>query len=154
GVGASFAKAYARALLGAGEVLPVAGGTVFISVKDSDKEKIIEVAKNITALGFKIVATRGTQKILNAAGITANAVNKVAEGRPNIVDLIKNDEVDLVINTTAGKKAVSDSYLIRRETIMNKVMYATTISGAKAISQALGAENLNKVNKLQDLHME
>lgn len=154
GVGASFAKAYARALLGAGEKLPKAGGTVFISVKNEDKEKVIDVAKSIEKLGYRIISTRGTQKALIEAGVTVEIVNKISEGRPNIVDLIKNGEVDLVINTTAGKKAVSDSFSIRRETIMNKVMYATTISGARAISTALGAENLNKVNKLQDLHME
>lgn len=152
GVGTSFAKAYARAILGAGEKLPEKGDTVFISVRNEDKTKLIPIAKSIQELGFHIVATHGTYHTLCEQNIPCTRVNKLAEGRPNIVDSIKNGEIAFVINTTQGAQAITDSYEIRREAIMNKVLYTTTMAGARAIAFALAAENLDKVNKIQDLH--
>lgn len=152
GVGTSFAKAFARALLGAGEVLPQRGETVFISVRDEDKEKATDIAADLTELGYQVIATHGTAAALSAKGIACTRVNKLAEGRPNVVDAIKNGEVAFVINTTQGQQAIADSYEIRRESIMGRVLYTTTMSGARAVVTALDVENLNKVNKLQDLH--
>ncbi|PIE44865.1 MAG: carbamoyl phosphate synthase large subunit [Gammaproteobacteria bacterium] len=152
GVGSSFAKAFARALLGAGEHLPAAGDTVFISVKDEDKQKAVEIANTLTHLDYNIIATHGTFAALQSQGIACQRINKLAEGRPNVVDAIKNGEVTFVINTTQGQQAIIDSFEIRRESIMGRVLYATTMSGAKAIVTALSVEDLNKVKKLQVLH--
>ncbi len=153
GVGTTFSKAFARAVLGAGDNLPVAGDTVFISVRDEDKAKALVLAKTLDELGYRIVATHGTFSILSENGVKCERVNKLAEGRPNVVDAIKNGEIAFVINTTQGQQAIQDSYDIRREAIMGRVLYTTTMSGAKAVVTALNIENLNKVNKLQDLHV-
>ncbi|MGY0400064.1 MAG: carbamoyl-phosphate synthase large subunit [Ostreibacterium sp.] len=152
GVGTSFAKAFARALLGAGDTLPVPGDDIFISVKDADKAKAIDIAQKLVSLGYNIMATDGTAVALKASGVACTRVNKLAEGQPNVVDAIKSSEVTFVINTTQGQQAIIDSYEIRRESIMRRVLYTTTMAGAKAVVTALDAENLNKVNKLQDLH--
>lgn len=152
GIGSTFAKAFARAILAGGDQLPSAGETVFMSVKDDDKAKIIEIARELQNLDYQLIATRGTATFLREQKINCQCVKKLAEGRPNVVDAIKNGEVALVINTTQGEKAILDSYEIRREAIMGRVLYTTTIAGAKAITAALAVEGLNRVNKLQDLH--
>ena len=113
GVGRTFAEAFAKAQLGAGVVLPCSG-RVFISVRDGDKPKAVEVAKMLSEMGFELVATGGTRDVIEQAGITCELVNKVAQGRPHIVDMIKNDEINFIINTTSGKRAISDSSQINR----------------------------------------
>ncbi|MFQ5488924.1 MAG: carbamoyl-phosphate synthase large subunit, partial [Gammaproteobacteria bacterium] len=122
GVGRSFAEAFAKSQLAAGVELP-RGGKAFVSVRDADKKRAVEVARDLVALGFKVLATRGTAGVLEAAGVPCERVNKVAEGRPHIVDMIKNDEISLIINTTEGKQAIADSYAIRREALLHKVTY-------------------------------
>jgi len=153
GVGRSFGEAYAKAQLGAGVVLP-RSGKVFLSVRDADKAPLIEVAKSLIAHGFTIVATRGTAAALQAAGVPCEVVNKVIEGRPHIVDAIKNDQIDLIVNTTEGKQAIADSFSIRREALHHKVCYTTTIAGARATCLALNYLDITEVNRLQDLHKE
>jgi carbamoyl-phosphate synthase large subunit len=123
--------AFAKAQIAAGNSIPLKG-TVFISVKDEDKKHVIEIAKLLKQHGFKIISTRGTSKFLKEHGIDNEMVLKVTEGRPNIVDMIKNSEVDLIINTTFGVKELEDSYLIRRSALEMGVTYFTTISAAKA----------------------
>jgi len=139
GIGQSFGIAFAKAQAAAGYDLP-RGGTVFVSVHDGDKEKVLPVARRFLDLGFSLVATSGTASFLKLHGIPADLVFKIAEGRrPHVVDKIKNGEIQLVVNTTLGKKTTSDSYQIRRTTLMYNTPYATTIAGAKAIADAVGA---------------
>ncbi len=153
GVGRTFAEAFAKAQLGASVELP-RGGRVFISVRDGDKPKAVEVARMLGEMNYDIVATRGTKEALDAAGIASEKVNKVAEGRPHIVDMIKNGEVSFIINTTLGKRAVSDSSQIRRAALQHKVTYTTTIAGAHVTALALKQIDQDDVNNLQDLHKE
>ncbi len=153
GVGRSFAEAYAKAQLGAGVIFPK-GGRAFVSVRDADKKRLLPVVRKVVALGFDIVATEGTAAQLNEAGIACEKVNKVTEGRPNIVDMIKNDEIDLIINTTEGKKAVADSGAIRSNALQRKVNYSTTLAGADAMCMAMQQDDFSKINRLQDLHEE
>ncbi len=153
GVGRSFAEAYAKAQLGAGVTFPK-GGRAFISVRDADKQRLVPVARKVLELGFEIVATGGTAKRLEEAGIACERVNKVTEGRPNIVDMIKNDEIDLIINTTEGKKAVADSGAIRSTALQHKVNYSTTLAGAHAMCLAMQQGDFSDINRLQDLHEE
>jgi carbamoyl-phosphate synthase large subunit len=115
---------------------------------------VIEVARSLVELGFELVGTRGTARLLNESGVPCQATNKVAEGRPHVVDLIKNDEISLIINTTEGKPAVSDSFAIRREALNHKVTYTTTLAGACAMVMALRCLDAVDVNRLQDLHQE
>ncbi len=150
GVGYSFGEAFAKSQLAAGGALP-ASGKAFISVREGDKEAVVPVAKALADAGFEIVATRGTARELEAAAVPCEKVNKVEEGRPHIVDAIKNDEIDLIINTTEGKQAIADSFSIRRETLNHKVTYFTTIAGAQAMAYALEKLNDREVNRLQDL---
>ena len=150
GVGYSFGEAFAKSQLAAGGALP-ASGKAFISVREGDKEAVVPVAKALADAGFEIVATRGTARELEAAAVPCEKVNKVEEGRPHIVDAIKNDEIDLIINTTEGKQAIADSFSIRRETLNHKVTYFTTIAGAQAMAYALEKMNDREVNRLQDL---
>ncbi len=131
GVDDNFAMAFAKAQLGAGVKLPLSG-KVFISVRDCDKKLIVDAAKKLYDNGFEMVATRGTALYLQERGIPAQVVNKVTEGRPHIVDAIKNNEICMVINTTQGAQAVADSFSIRRSTLMNNIAYFTTTAGAKA----------------------
>ncbi|HES75933.1 MAG TPA: carbamoyl-phosphate synthase large subunit, partial [bacterium] len=155
GVGKTFGAAFAKAQAGAGSHLPT-GGRAFISVRREDHAKAVLVARDLVEHGFNIVATRGTAASLQAAGIACGVVNKVVEGRPHIVDMIKNDEIDLIVNTTSGnRQSLSDSSAIRREALQRKVTYFTTIAGARATCQALShlSEPL-EVNCLQDLHAE
>jgi carbamoyl-phosphate synthase large subunit len=138
GLDASFARAFAKAQLGAGVKLP-RGGTVLLSVRDGDKAAIVSIARRFVDLGFTIMATRGTAAHLSDAGITARAVNKVLEGRPHCVDAIRSGEVQLVINTASGAQTVADSFDIRRSALTHGVPHFTTIAGARAASHAIAA---------------
>ncbi len=138
GIASDFAVAFAKSQLGAGNIVPT-DGVAFISVKDADKPGIAKVAKTLLSEGFKIVATGGTQRYLNDKGIACDRVNKVLEGRPHIVDMITNGEIQLVVNTTSSMKALSDSRSIRRSALMGKVPYYTTLAGAAAVTSAIGA---------------
>ncbi|MCH9697096.1 MAG: carbamoyl-phosphate synthase large subunit [Gammaproteobacteria bacterium] len=151
GVGASFGEAYAKAQRGAGEKTQVEG-TALISVRDADKQKIIPVARDLQAVGFKLAATRGTAKVLNDAGIQCMVANKIKEDRPHIVDMIKNKEIQLLVNTTSGKKAISDSYLLRREALQHQVTYITTLAGAIATCKAFSQSNRDSIHSLNELH--
>jgi carbamoyl-phosphate synthase large subunit len=131
GIDVDFARAFAKAQLGAGVRLPLSG-SVFLSVRDSDKKHIVSPAKKLYDNGFELVATRGTASYLQEKGIPVKVVNKVVEGRPHIVDSIKNNEICMVINTTQGAQAVADSFSIRRNALVNNIAYFTTTSGAKA----------------------
>ena len=153
GSGHTFGEAFAKAQLGAGEALPV-GGTAFLSVRDVDKPGLVAVAKDLQGLGFELVATKGTQQVLSEAGIDAQTINKVQEGRPHIVDAIKNGDIDLIINTTEGRKAIADSATIRRSALQKKVYYTTTLAGASALCMAMHASKAIAVNRLQDLHQQ
>ena len=151
GVGDTFAEAFAKASLGAGDVLPT-GGTAFVSVKPSDRPYVGAVGLALAALGFKIVATRGTARCLRDAGVTCEVVNKVTEGRPDITDLLRNDVIDLIVNSTEGRQAIADSAAIRRLALQHKVCYTTTLSGGEAFCTAIREGRSDKVRRLQDLH--
>ncbi len=151
GSGHSFGEAYAKSQLGAGERMP-REGLAFLSVRDVDKAGLIEVARQLRALGFDLVATKGTAAALLEAGLGTREINKVQEGRPHVVDAIKNGEINLIVNTTEGRKAIADSAAIRRSALQNKVYYTTTLTGAHAVCMALQAEGDMTVNRLQDLH--
>jgi carbamoyl-phosphate synthase large subunit len=151
GVGANFGEAYAKSQLGAGELLPEQG-LAFISVRDSDKDQARRIAGELSRLGFTLCATHGTARAIRESGLDCVGVNKVREGQPHIVDMIKNDEIDFIVNTTDGKKAVADSDSIRRTALQHKVFYTTTMAGASATIQALKTPGKGKVNCLQDLH--
>lgn len=151
GVGDTFAEAFGKAVLGGGTVLPI-GGTAFVSVRDIDKEKLTPIAKLLVEKGFELVATRGTATYLAEQGVAVKKVNKVTEGRPHIVDMMKNDEIDYIINTTEGTQAIADSSVIRSTALQRKVCYTTTLTGAEATSFALGWKEETKVRRLQDLH--
>ncbi|ODC04735.1 carbamoyl phosphate synthase large subunit [Terasakiispira papahanaumokuakeensis] len=152
GTGKTFAEAFLKAQLGAGERLPLNGGKAFVSVRDADKPGIVEVAKQLQTLGFTLAATQGTAKVLKTAGFEVELVNKVAEGRPHIVDMIKNDEVAYIVNTTEGRQAIADSAGIRRSALQRKVPYTTTLAGASALCQALEYGMNIEVRRLQALH--
>ena len=153
GVGRSFGEAFAKAQLGAGENLP-RSGKVFISVRGADKDDAVQVAAELVKQGFTIVATHGTAAAMSNAGITCELVNKVTEGRPHVVDMIKNEQIALIVNTTEGKRAIADSYTIRGAALQHKVPYSTTISHAYATSLALTCMDSPTVERLQDLHKE
>ncbi len=153
GIGPHFGHAFARALLGAGESLPTRG-TALLSVRDSDKEECVHVARSLVEMGFDVSATMGTAKALQDVGISCSLANKVNEGRPHIVDLLKNGDYALIVNTTEGKRAASDSYLIRRTALQNAVPYATTMAWAKAMILAMSEPDNTTVNALQHLHQE
>ena len=140
GIDHDFAMAFGKSQLGAGQTLP-SGGTVFVSVKESDKARIVSPVKELEAMGFKVVATRGTKRFLEAHGIQCESINKVLEGRPHIVDAIKNGDIHLVFNTTEGSKALSDSKDIRRTALLHHIPYYTTLSGAVAVTRAIRALN-------------
>jgi carbamoyl-phosphate synthase large subunit len=153
GVGRSFGEAFYKSLLGAGEDLP-SQGVAFISVRDADKAGCVEVARSLHRKGFKLLATDNTARVIRNADTPCEQVNKVMQGRPHIVDMIINDEIDLIINTTEGKQAIRDSFTIRREAMNHKVPLITTLSGARATCMALDYLENTEVNKLQDLHAE
>jgi carbamoyl-phosphate synthase large subunit len=138
GIDRDYALAFAKSQIGAGNMLPLKG-TVFVSVRDADKEGVAGAMRGLADAGFRIVATRGTKRTLDAHGIPSEQVNKVLEGRPHIVDLMKNGEVDLVVNTTEGTKALADSKDIRRTALLHHIPYYTTLAGALAATQAIKA---------------
>jgi len=134
----TFGRAFAKSQIGAGQKLPLSGN-VFVSVRDADKDILIEPARALIAMGFKVIATRGTARVLEAAGLEVGTVNKVLEGRPHVVDAMKNGEVQLVFNTTEGASALADSASIRRTALSMKVPYYTTMAGAAAATEAIAA---------------
>jgi carbamoyl-phosphate synthase large subunit len=153
GIDSDFGRAYAKSQIAAGQILPVKG-RVFISVRNKDRRSIIFIAKKLADLGFALIATTGTSKVLASNGLEVKSVLKIGEGRPNIADLIKNGEIDLIINTPSGKKSHSDQLSLRSLAVMYNVPYITTISGASAAVN--GIEFLQKgeieVKALQDYH--
>jgi len=153
GISTTFGQAFAKAQLAAGQRLP-RGGTVFISVNDGDKRHIGSVGKELAELGFRIVATRGTAAALQAAGVEAEAVFKVNEGRPNIVDLVKTSKIDLIVNTPLGRESFYDEKSIRRAAIRYHIPCITTLSAAHAAARGIHAllEQGSEVAALQDLH--
>ncbi len=153
GVGRTFGEAYAKAQLASGVVLP-RQGTALLSVRDRDKEGCVELANVLIARGFDLVATHGTATFLQEAGLECLRANKVREGRPHIVDMIKNGEIALIVNTTEGKQAIRESQSIRAEAVRNNVTYYTTLGAALATCSALEHLDDGDVNRLQDLHKE
>ncbi|GAB4178645.1 MAG: carbamoyl-phosphate synthase large subunit [Wenzhouxiangellaceae bacterium] len=151
GVGENFGSAVARGQQGVG-IQAAASGRAFLSVRDADKEHLLPVARELLERGFKLVATEGTWKFLVAHGIECEYINKVTQGRPHIVDLIKNREIDYIVNTTEGRQAITDSYSIRREALQRKVNYSTTIAGARATLKALEYWDRRDVHSLNELH--
>jgi carbamoyl-phosphate synthase large subunit len=138
GIDRSFERAFAKSQIAAGLTLPDAG-TVFVSVRDADKDAIIEPARRLIALGFTIIATDGTAKHLKQKGVAVTRINKVYEGRPHIVDAMKDGGVDLVFNTTEGAQALKDSLSIRRTALMQRIPYYTTVAGSLAAVHAIAA---------------
>ena len=151
GIGKTFGEAFAKSQRAAGVRLNDSG-KVLISIRDADKAKAPDIARMLVNKKYEIVATSGTARFLREAGIPCEVVNKVNEGRPNTVDMIKNDQIQLIINTTEGKKAISDSFTMRREALQHRVTYYTTMAGAKAACYALGELDAGDVSCLQDLH--
>ncbi|MFL9710788.1 carbamoyl-phosphate synthase large subunit [Methylobacillus sp. Pita1] len=153
GVGKTFAEAFVKSQLGSGTKLPK-GGKAFISVRREDRERVVEIAQALAGLGFQLVATRGTAGALTEAGLSVTPVNKVAEGRPHIVDMIKNGEISFIVNVTEDKRAVADSYEIRRSALQQKVTYYTTLAGAKAACIGMAHMQELEVQSLQSLHKQ
>jgi carbamoyl-phosphate synthase large subunit len=153
GVGRQFGAAFARGHEAAGIKAP-AKGKVFLSVRDADKERLLPVAREVLSRGFNLVATGGTAAFLNEHGVPCERINKVLEGRPHIVDLIKNGEIVYIVNTTEGKQAIADSFSIRREALQQRVTYSTTVAGARALVHSLDFHGEADVHSLQELHKE
>jgi carbamoyl-phosphate synthase large subunit len=153
GTGRSFGEAYAKAQSASGVVLPTRG-VCLVSVRERDKPGAVDLARLLIARGFDIVATHGTADLLEQAGLPCRRANKVREGRPHIVDMIKNDEISLIVNTTEGKRAIHESRSIRREAVARRVTYYTTLAGAFATCEAIDHLQEVEVNRLQDLHKE
>ncbi len=153
GVGRSFGAAFARGHDAAGIKTPTQG-KVFVSVRDADKERLLPVARDVLTRGFSLVATSGTASYLADHGVACERINKVLEGRPHIVDLIKNGEIAYIVNTTEGKQAIADSFSIRREALQHRVTYSTTVAGARALVFSLDFHGSEDVHSLQELHKE
>ncbi|MDR2874923.1 MAG: carbamoyl-phosphate synthase large subunit [Methylobacillus sp.] len=153
GVGRTFAEAFVKSQLGAGTKLP-SGGKAFISVPREDREKVVDIARDLAKLGFQLVATRGTAATLQAAGLDVTPVNKVTEGRPHIVDMIKNGEISFIVNVVEDKRAMQDSYAIRRNALQQKITYYTTLAGAKAACIGMAHMQGLEVESLQGLHRQ
>ncbi|MFL2706995.1 MAG: carbamoyl-phosphate synthase large subunit [Gammaproteobacteria bacterium] len=151
GVGSSFSEAYAKAQLGAGEIIPQ-NGSVFLSVRDSDRPFVADLAKEFFDLGFKIIATKGTARHIDEASIPVTIIKKVAEGRPHVVDAMKNGEVNLIVNTTEGRQSILDSASIRRTALEERIYITTTLEGGRAVCSVLRNKELWSVERLQDLH--
>ena len=151
GIGHSFGEAYFKAQRAAGVILPKSGN-VFLSVRDKDKPAVCEIAKDLQKIGFQLFATKGTQKYLDDNGIECNRINKVKEGQPHIVDMIKNGDVHLIINTTEGARSINDSFSIRKEANNYNVCLTTTISGAKAFCKAILFIDNFDATDIQSLH--
>jgi carbamoyl-phosphate synthase large subunit len=144
GIDKTYDMAFAKSQLGAGMRMPQAG-TVFISVKDADKPKVLAAMKQLVSLGFSIVATGGTQRYFEEKGVASTKINKVLEGRPHVVDAIKNGEIQLVLNTTETRASQSDSKPIRQTALSQKVPYYTTLPGILAVTKAIAAERAGKL---------
>jgi len=153
GVGRTFAEAFVKAQLGSGDKLP-SGGKAFVSVRREDRERVVEIAQALADLGFELVATKGSASALAGAGLKVTPVNKVAEGRPHIVDMIKNGDISFIVNVTEDKRAVADSYEIRRSALQQKVTYYTTLAGAKAACIGMAHMQELEVASLQSLHQK
>jgi len=153
GVGRTFAEAFGRAEEAANIKAPMPG-KAFVSVRDPDKQRLLPVAQDLIERGYTLVATEGTAKFLQGQGIACERVNKVIEGRPHIVDLIKNGEICYIVNTTEGKQAIADSFSIRREALQHRVTYSTTIPGARALIRGTDTRGNARVWSLQELHKE
>ena len=153
GVGRSFSAAFARAQEAGGIKTPPLG-KAFISVRDADKPRVLPAVQGLVERGYSVVATRGTAAWLQQQGIACEVVNKVVEGRPHIVDSIKNGEIVYIVNTTEGRAAINDSFSIRREALQQRVTYSTTVAGAKALVQSLEFRGTGPVWSLQELHKE
>ncbi|HMM66519.1 MAG TPA: carbamoyl-phosphate synthase large subunit [Dokdonella sp.] len=153
GVGRTFGEAFARAHEAAG-IEPPTVGKAFLSVRESDKARLVPIAEDLLRRGYGLVATSGTCAFLSERGIVCERINKVIEGRPHIVDLIKNREIVFIVNTTEGKQAIADSFSIRRQALQQRVTYSTTISGARALLHSLDFRSSDNVNSLQELHRE
>ncbi len=153
GVGRTFEDAFGRAEEAASIKAPPVG-KAFVSVREGDKPRVLDVAQLLISRGYGLVATSGTARYLRAQGLACEQINKVAEGRPHIVDLIKNGEIVYIVNTTEGKAAIADSFSIRREALQHRVTYSTTIPGARALIQAIDSRNHPRVWSLQELHKE
>ena len=151
GVGQTFAEAYGKAQLGASDEIPVSG-SAFLSVRERDKYSVVELAKKLLDLDFRLVATKGTAAIIQQAGLEVELVNKVKEGRPHIVDMIKSDKINLIVNTTEGRQAISDSSTIRSSAEQHRVYYTTTMAGGNAVCEALEFGGDIQVRSLQELH--
>ena len=153
GVAASFGEAFAKAQLSAGQLLP-SGGTVFLSVNDADKGSAVELAQRFVGLGFKLVATEGTANALEKAGLIVERVFKVKEGRPNVVDLIKGDRIQLIVNTPHGQDPFFDEKAIRRAAVLARIPTITTIAAAQAAVEGIASTQRKQitVNALQELH--
>ena len=151
GIGQTFSEAYKKAQLGAGEKIPEKG-CLFLSVRRSDSNFVGNLAKEFFDLGFSIVATKGTARYISKLGIPVEIVKKVAEGRPHVVDLMKNGKINLVINTTEGRQSILDSASIRRTALEEKIYCTTTIDGGLAVSSALRNEDNWIVERLQEHH--
>jgi carbamoyl-phosphate synthase large subunit len=153
GVGRSFGEAFSKSQLAAGAAIPHKG-RMFVSVRDPDQGKVVELARYFAANGFELLATRGTAATIAAAGVPVKPVNKVSEGRPHIVDMIMNDEIDVIINTVSDKQSLADAYAIRREALQHKVTHYTTLAAARAAAEAHRVMAEQTVLRLQDLHRE
>ena len=151
GIGKSFAEAYAKAQLGAGKKIS-SEGCVFLSVRNSDQVFVAELAKEFHELGFKIVATKGTAGFISKIDLPVTIVKKVAEGRPHVVDMMKNGEIQLVVNTTEGRQSILDSASIRRTALEEKIYCTTTLEGGRALCSVLRNKESWNVDRLQDLH--
>ena len=151
GAGQTFAEAYGKAQLGASDEIPVSG-SAFLSVRERDKHSVAELAKKLLDLDFRLVATKGTAAIIHQAGLEVELVNKVKEGRPHIVDMIKSDKINLIVNTTEGRQAISDSSTIRSSAEQHRVYYTTTMAGGNAVCEALEFGGDIQVRSLQELH--
>jgi carbamoyl-phosphate synthase large subunit len=136
GVGVTFAEAFSKAALGASVQLP-SGGRAFLSVKDTDKPGLVALGRDLADIGFSLVATRGTANVLREAGIECAKVYKVGQGRPHVGDMLKNEQIDLIVNTTEGHSSIRDSAIIRRLALQYKVCYTTTLTGGAAFAIAI-----------------
>jgi len=153
GVGKSFGEAFAKSQRAAGVHLNQSG-TVLISVKDQDKANVVEIARMLTSKGYKLIATAGSAVVITEGGYECAVVHKVNQGRPNTVDMIKNDQIQLIINTTEGAKAIADSFTMRRAALQHGVAYFTTMAGASAMCLGLSELESITVNSLQELHKQ
>jgi carbamoyl-phosphate synthase large subunit len=154
GVGKTFGEAFVKSQLGAGTRLPTQG-RVFMTVKNGDKARAVEVARELVGMGFELVATRGTAAAIEAAGVKVQTVNKVTEGRPHIVDMIKNSDIALVINTVEERRnAIADSRAIRTSALLARVTTFTTIAGAEAAVEGMKHMNHLDVISVQEMHAQ